>query len=274
MPSDGRPLGEQLLALGWKQGCLLPVTAPVVFVERVAGSPPRWEQRSRPIEGSLVLATQTCDLKKQVSEEPTVEFLRAFWTANPRITVPAGRNSVRHFLLRERRGERGTEGLVAEASNRVLVEKRSLLEFQPEGGCDSARCESRFRRWLGRRYDRPAVPDAIVAAVQKPVVDALRGTAEDAEVWSLLSGAQEVLFDTEQVTPPFKVTLLFVRAEPGSGMTPVSESDAEKLAAWFTGVLAGVGEAEVDKWEAADTSDISVRDYVTFIALPLDEYSL
>src|SRR6266568_4284282 len=150
MPNEDPSLGEQVIAAGWRQGCLLPASAPVLFVERVAGPPARWDGRRRDIDGSLVLASQTCDLKKHPSEEPVVELLRAFWTGNQRIVVPAGRNSVRHFLLRERQTEGEKEGLIAEAAKRVFVDKRSLLLFSPEQGCDPLR-EGRFRRWLARR---------------------------------------------------------------------------------------------------------------------------
>jgi hypothetical protein len=226
------------------------------------------------MDGALVVATQTCDLKRHVTEEPTVEFLRAFWTSNPRITVPAAKNSIRHFLLREQIIEGRSEGLVAEAAKRVFVDKKSLLLFAPEQGCSDAKREARFRKWLARRYDRPAVPDAIVLAVQKPVVEALRATAAEAEVWTMLRGVREVLFDTAETAAPFKVRLLFVREDGLTDTAPLSDADAEKLAAFLTGVIAAAGEAEVDEWDAADTSTISVRDYFTFIPLPLDEYSL
>ncbi len=274
MADEGPSLGEQLLAKGWKQGCLLSASAPVLSWERVPGPPPEWKERTRDMEGSLVLATQTCDLKKHPAEEPTVEFLRAFWTTKERITVPAGRNSVRYFLLCSRLVSGKSEGLVAEASKRLFVDKRSLLLFEPEQACGDARTEARFRRWLARRYDRPAVPDPVVLAVQKPVVEALRAAPAGAEVWTLLRGVREVLFDTAQAKAPFKVRLLFVREEGLTDVEPITDPDAERLAAWFREALAAGDDAELDEWDAAGTGDISVRDYFTFIALPLDEYSL
>jgi hypothetical protein len=246
----------------------------VRFSERVPGPPSEWVERHKNVDGALGLATQTCDLKKHLSEEPTVECLRAFWTAKPVILIPAGRNSVRHFLLRERVVGADRQGLIAEAASKVLVDKRSLLLFAPEAGCDSPERESRFRRWLGRRYDRPAIPDALVRAIQKPIVEALRSSSEDARVWALLRGVREVLFEANGSGPPFRAQFLFIREDGLTGVTPISDADAEELAGWLSGVLSRGGEAELDGWEPTDTDHLSVRDYLTFTPLPLDEYSL
>ncbi len=272
MPPENPRVGEQLVAAGWRQGCLLSASAPVLFVEGFLGPPVRWEERRRDTDGMLVLASQTCDVKRHPSEEPVVEFLRAFWTANQRIVVPAGRNSVRHFLLREREQEGERQGLIAEAARRVFVDKRSLLLFNPEPGVEPER-DRHFRRWLARRYDRPAIPDAVVNAIQKPVVEALRSAPVDARIWTLLRGFREVLFDTAERVSPFKVKLLFVRDDALVDGQPLTDADAEELAAWFSEAITAAGEAELDAWDAATTDDISVRDYLTFTPLPLDEYS-
>lgn len=272
MPPDNPRVGEQLVAAGWRQGSLLPANAPVLFVEGFLGPPVRWEERRRDLEGMLVLASQTCDVKRHPSEEPIVEFLRAFWTANQRIVVPAGKNSVRHFLLREREQNGERQGLIAEAARRVFVEKRSLLLFNPEPGVEPAR-ERHFRRWLARRYDRPAIADAIVSAIQKPVVEALRAAPVEARIWALLRGVREVLFDTAERAAPFKVNLLFVRDDALVDSQPLTEADAEELAAWFSEAIRAAGEAELDDWDAATSDQISIRDYLTFTPLPLDEYS-
>lgn len=274
MAAKGPSPGEQLVGAGWKQGALLPSTAPVLFHEWAPGTPPVWVERRRGVTGELVVASQTCDLKKDPGDEPLVECLRAFWTSNPKIVVPASKNAIRHFFLRERRLGEERQGLVAEAASRVFIEKRSLLNFTPEPGCADATVEARFRRWLGRRYDRPAVPDSLVRAAQKPVVDALRRLADDDRTWSLLEGVREVLYDSEQLAAPFKVKLVFLREDRLTDAAALGAADAEVLAAWFIGVIGAAREAEVDDWDIVDTQKISIRDYLTLIPMPLDEYSL
>jgi len=102
MASDGPSLGEELLAKGWKQGCLLPENAPVLFLERVPGPPPGWKRSERNTKGVLVLATQTCTLKN-AHDEPMVEFRRAFWTDKKSVIASAKPNSNRACILHSRR---------------------------------------------------------------------------------------------------------------------------------------------------------------------------
>jgi hypothetical protein len=268
-------LGEQLLAKGWRQGRLLPATPAMIHYEYTPGSPAAWTETRRDFTGGLVLATQTCDMKRLVTEEPTVEFVRAFWTKKDRIITAAKRNSVRQFLLRTRASGTETEGLVAEATTRVFVDKKSLLQFTPEQGCSDANNERQFQRWLARRYDRPALPDALVAAVQKPIVDALRAEPETSRIWTLLRGVSEVRYDANDDGPPYSVSLILIREEEdGPGEEPISEPDAEDVAAWFTARIAAAGEAKVTRWDVADLESISVAEYAATVPLPLDECSL
>jgi hypothetical protein len=267
----GEHVGQKLLARGWRQGCLLATKAPVLATEFLPGPPP--EARNRPRDtgkGHLVVATQTCDLGKKPTSEPEVECLRAFWTENQRIIADASANSVRHFLLRARAGE----GLVADASSRVLVTKESLLHFKPEQGCENGETERRFRTWLGRRFDRPAVPTAHVEAVQRPIVEALKMEEAEREALPLLRGVKEVLFAIGNDAVPYRVHLLFLAEEGLTDREPLTDANSEQLAAWFGEALAAAGLAELDQWELVGTGEISLRDYLAFTPLPLDEYSL
>lgn len=273
--AGGEGVGDELLARGWRQGSLLCTKAPVLANEFVAGPPVgRREKQRNAGEGFLVLATQTCDLKKKPASEPEIECLRAFWTRKQRIISGAQSNSVRHFLLRERTDSDGKQGLVADASARVLITKESLLHFAPEQGCADAETERRFRRWLGRRFDRPAIPNAHVEAVQRPLVEALKQVGEDDGVLRLLTGVKEVLFAVANEVTPFRVQLLFIAEEGLTEGGPLTPVESEHLAAWFGEAIAAAGLAELYEWELVSTQDLSLRDYLSYTPLPLDEYSL
>jgi hypothetical protein len=214
-------------------------------------------------------------LAKKPTTEPEIECLRAYWTDNERIITEARTNSVRHFLLRERVVDDRREGLIADACARVLVTKESLLHFTPEQGSADAGTERRFRAWLGRRFSRPAVPMAHVEAIQKPIVEALKLEEEgEGSVLRLLAGVNEVLFAVSNDAPPFRVHLLFLVEEGLTDTEPLADADSERLAAWFGEALAAAGLAELEEWELVDTGSISLRDYLAFTPLPLDEYSL
>jgi len=275
MPGGGEHAGQQLLARGWRQGSLLAARAPVLASEFAPGAPP--ERRDRPRnagDGFLVVASQTCDLARNPASDPEVECLRSFWTSKDRIIRPAAINSGRHFLLRERVGQAGKEGLIADATARVLVTKESLLQFTPEQGCANAQTERRFRDWLGRRFSRVAIPTAHVEAVQRPVVEALKLEDGEESICPLLRGVKEVLFAVANDTAPYLVHLLFLAEENLTDDDVLTPADSERLAAWFGEALAAAGQAELHEWELVDTGDISLRDYLAFTLLPLDEYSL
>ncbi len=275
MTGPGADVGEQLVARGWRQGVLLPAIMDILSHELVPGTAPSYQVRRRDSgDGALVVATQTCDLKKKASKEPEVECLRAFWTGNERIIRSAATNSVQHFLLREHMAGGERKGLIADASARVLVAKESLLHLIPEQGCADSDTERRFRRWLGRRYDRPAIPTSLVEAVQRPIVEALRANEGERAILQLLNGVREVLFAVGNDARPYRVHLLFMAEEGLTTSEPLTEADSERLAAWFGEALAAAGQAELHEWEMVDTGAVSLRDYLAFTPLPLDEYSL
>ncbi|WP_168165110.1 hypothetical protein [Anaeromyxobacter dehalogenans] len=244
--------------------------------EFAPGVPPQPRDRVRDAgDGVLVVASQTCDLARNPASDPEVECLRAFWTSKERIIRPAASNSGRHFLLRERVDPDGKkEGLIADATARVLVTKESLLQFAPDQGCANAQTERRFREWLGRRFSRIAIPTAHVEAIQRPIVEALKLEDGDESILPLLRGVKEVLFAVGNDAVPFQVHLLFLAEEGLTDDEALSAADSERLGAWFGEALAAAGEAELHDWELVDTGSLSLRDYLAFTPLPLDEYSL
>lgn len=236
------------------------------------GTEPVWEVRQEPgLPGELwVLVSQDCDISAKA--ESRVELLRGHWTTDKSTLHTARLNSIRGFLLGERQRGGKTEGLVVDATRRLLLEKTSLLELEParELGTLEPSKARRFRQWLAQRYDRPAIPDVIVNAVQKPLVKALEKLSEGDELWRYLADVEEVRFSVPGRTPPFEVTLLFMKA-PGAHLSPRGELE---LQGWFEEVLTKEGACRLSGAAFRDASTISLAAYLAMERLSLDKFSL
>ena len=130
-----------------------------------------------------------------------------------------------------------------------------------------------FRIWLSRRYDRPALEDDLVNAIQKPIVKAIGKLGSTHPLHTTLDGIGEVLFLIENETSPYEVALLFIRSER-SDMSRVNDEQAASLAGWISGVLNKEGNASLNDWRLLGTNEISFKDYMKAYKLPLDQYSL
>lgn len=277
MTSGAASLGEQLLGKGWRQGMVLEAPPATTLNKLRPGAPAAWETETVAHGGALVLATQTCDLVRDKAREPSVEFLRAFWTADKHVIAEARKNSVRHFLLRTEQRDGVLHGLVADASARMFVDKESLIQAAAAPGCDGPAVERRFQSWLARRYDRPAIANELVKAIHKPVVDGLRAERKtESRAWTLLEGIAEVRYALEEPGgPPYLVAVFFV-PEDGTKHAPITAADAEELGAWFISTigLGQGGDARVVRWDLWPLDEVSVADYLATTPLALDEFSL
>jgi hypothetical protein len=255
--------------MGWRQGSLLEAPPNNTVNKRSSGT---WQTETSTSDGSLVLATQTCDIVRDAAKEPAVEFLRAYWTDEKSKLSEARKNSNRLFLLRTEERAGVTWGLVADATTRMFVEKVSLLGERPQAGCHPDR-ERGFQRWLARRYDRPAVPDTLDRAVHQPVVNGLRDERRRASrVSSLLEGVAEVRYVVEHDGPPFEVAIFFV-PEDGTAHAAITDAEAEEVSAWFMTTIRQTGEARVVNWEVWPLDEVSVADYFASTPLSLYEFS-
>jgi hypothetical protein len=271
------PVGGQLLERGWRQGALLAgESLSHAWSRRKVprpGAEATWEiiaEPGKPGEG-WVVATQDCDIASK--DEPRLELLRAFWTPDRSLIRSARLNSARRFLLAERpRQGAKPEGLLADATVRTLVEKECLLHLSPASTPERLDPEGlrRFRQWLARRYDRPAIPNAWVDAIQKPLVQALRELKDDDLVWQCLQRVDEVRFSVAGEAPPLEVSLLFVRAA-GTQEDVLGEAD---VCGWVAEVLGARGEVRVAGAAFRGRSAISLQDYLNMERLSLDEFSL
>ncbi len=204
-----RSLGDMLVEVGWKQGSLFEASS-LYFQYNELASPnsgsltaPRAKKEKA---DKLVLITQTCDIKSKV--ESRVEALICkLHKGKQDFLANADGNSIRWFLIDPR-----TE-LVAYAAYRLQVEKAILQRLTPEPWPGDATRLQRFRDWLARRYDRPALPDKMVDHFQKPLEAVLKRFNEDQPDVGLTfnRAVREIrVRQPDSDNPPFRLRLLLM----------------------------------------------------------------
>ncbi len=248
-------VGSRLIAAGWRQGSLF--EAPSVRFQFNELESPDAELLTRPNAvkerfSKLVLITQTCDIRSE--NEARVEALICKVSANERLILHADGNAIRWFLI-----DRGT-GLVAYAAYRMLIDKRALLYLNPEPWPGNEARFDRFKRWLARRYDRPALPDPLVECFQRPLEITLgRFAEENPELARSLSEAVHE-FRVSMPSgedPPFDLRLLIlIRRE-------MSRDQADALEAAIEGVRRCLDPATVNLVGVIPATDeeVSIADY-------------
>src|SRR6266487_5780211 len=161
-----RSLGDELLAIGWQQGTLFSAPSACFLLNKLSGPEQTAQiiQHSRSIKSNekYILITQDCDIKAKTSDEPYVEALLCKPERKAFVDNIKG-NSTRWFVIDY------DTGLVAHAKYHTQYEKQVLTKLTPEQWQNGPNRLDEFVRWLARRYDRPAIPDALVEAFQKPL---------------------------------------------------------------------------------------------------------
>ena len=285
-------VGVELIKRGWHQGSLLEATSAqmswlalsdqqkISEEQSSSGSTTsleNWILRHEVLDANdaLIVASQTCDIQRSSQQEPYVEVIRGYWTSDRSVMHQAGKNSSRLFLIQRRFSSEGREeALIADAIIRIQIEKVALLLLTPKSSFkeNDRITPHKFSEWLARRYNRPAIPDAIVNAVQKPVVKAVDKLPTAHGFHRILDGIDEILFIPRNDNVPFQVDMVFIRDER-SDVPHVSDEDAAKLGDWIANVLQNNGEAELTNWEILSRKEISVYDYSNAYEFPLDYYT-
>jgi hypothetical protein len=278
-----------LIQQGWCQGSWLEAaSAPRLWLalrnhqeeqnpSRASVSQDVWilQQALLGAEDILIVASHTCDIQRSAGQEPYIEVIRGFWTSDRAIMHHAGKNSSRLFLIQRRSGrDEREEALIADATTHIQIEKAAFLAFAPQS-CFKENDRStprKFSEWLARRYDRPALPDAIVNAIQKPVVKGIDKLSASHSLHRILDGIDEILFIPVNENVPFQVDMVFIRDER-SDAPQVSDEDAARLGNWIAEVLQKGKEAELTHWEILSRKEINVYDYSNAFELPLDYYT-
>jgi hypothetical protein len=223
----------------------------------------------------LIVTSQTCDIQRSSKDEPYVEVIRGYWTSDRSIMHQAGKNSSRLFLMqRSLSRDSKEEALIADATVRIQIEKGSLLALTPRASFkeNDQITPRKFGEWLARRYNRPALPDAIVNAVQKPIVKAIDKLPTAHGLHSILDGIDEILFILHNNSIPFQIDMIFIRDERNIARY-VDDEDAALLGGWIANILQKGTEAELLHWEILSRKEISVYDYSNAYELPLDYFS-
>src|SRR6266487_2973860 len=276
---DAGNIGKELIRRGWSQGSLLKLSSAskmYLAVENPAQENIRWQVQEEPLSENdlFIIVSQPCDIQKSSVHEPYVEVMRVFSTIDRKIIHEASRNSVRYFLVKRSRPKNGLEeALIVESTIRLTLDKPSLLYLAPLSNIQDEVVLHLFRRWLTRRYDRPALDDNLVNAVQKPIVKAIEKLRSPHPLQVILDGVGEVLFLLLNNTPPYQVVLLFIQDER-SDVSKVNDEQAAELAGWISSVLNKGGNAKLSDWRILSTEQISLKAYTDAYKLPLDQYSL
>lgn len=263
-----RRVGLDLLARGCVQGAVFEIAiAPVRWRRSGTGGDP-WEAGVDPRRPeALVVASQDCDIAAPPTKEPAVEALAADWITDPGLIHQAEKgNSARSFLLHKASAGRA---LVADATRRIEIEKPSLLEieFRDVLAPDD---RDRFARWLGSRFDRPALPDVVVDHIAKPIIKGIEKLRKDGDLLvKALDQIEELRLAIPTGDPPWSLCFLARIDSPES----LKEVDKNELQGWFEETLtAALGDLglRVD-FKSAD--EISLTEYIATVRLALDHFS-
>ena len=193
----------------WYQGCLLEATSakmswlirsPEEIPGEAVGSTRAlgvWKVKEVFLNENdyLIIVSQTCDIYRSSLKEPYIEAIRAFKTSDKGIMKEA-MTSGRQFLLRRISVDGFEEALIADATVRLHIAKDDLLKLKPlvcfeDGDKITPRM---FSQWLAKRYDRQAIPDDIVDAVQKPIVNSIKKLSKMNDLHRIFHGIWQIRF--------------------------------------------------------------------------------
>ena len=270
-PSQGTgaaDVGPSLFQSGCRQGALIDAPAQTMWLTRV-GEDQGWSSTDDTVADALLIAvSQDCDIYASPKAEPRVEAMTARWTKdrNEIHTARKG-NSTRLFLLQES----DDKALVADARRRVQIDKNALRGMTFKPAFEDQRTRTRFARWVAGRYDRPAIANELVDAVQKPIVSAMNTLVSKNEtLLGILKRVAELRFSVGVGQAPWTLHLMGMIDEEDE----LSAEEEAELGGWLEEVLVVEGGPIKDIALAFRTeSNISLRDYLQTTHLQLDHFS-
>ncbi len=185
----------------WEQGSLLPADAGVAPLQWVHPDHPTSKaargfvtQARRqgelnepvPVRGlakpgdRLMVISQSCDIIKPPDQLPQVEVARVFSTTNVKVMAEAQDfGSARYYRVN---GTAEDTAWILDYGWRAQLDKGLLNAVTADNTLLDALADDQRKtlaRWLGRRYDRPAVPDEDYPVITEPVRNAWKRLLEE-----------------------------------------------------------------------------------------------
>jgi len=280
--NEVKPLGKRLVEMGWRMGVVVPpllrgVAGPLPEAGETTGEFYGKLQEGSPLHGftfgftgkpgtHLVICTQTCDIASD--NEPVVEAMLVQSVTNP-VAFARMRQSSRRFVLDADRG------LLAISQVKTFIDKRLLLDLEPQPGCKDQDTQRAFARWVGGRYARGAYPDAFVEGVRRPMFAKLveLRAAGDARMTSLDACRLRAFPPGDELAPPpYDVDLFFVMpddATEGTSRAAAIRADIASLAPILQGSLDPVVVSHFS-WDAQPLDEMSAADFLDTDDLPFE----
>lgn len=166
MPPGLSPVSRKIREAGWQQGSLLCRTDHATMLSAAVDTPPFGSEE--PV--CLIVINQICDLVANPDIEPHVELVCGRFVDRPDPIYRHGRNP-RRIHLALSCGGNTTRWIDISIHDRVRVRKEAFGEMRPDGDTILPDQDIHLlRRWIAKRYTRPAFPDAFnerLATVEK-----------------------------------------------------------------------------------------------------------
>lgn len=213
-----------------------------------------------------VLISQDCDIATLPDKEPEAECVlaRAIAAADP--SFVSGKNPrVLHIQL--------VDGSVLEIDlrHRRSVTKEKLLEAQPSTLALKSAGVRLLSKWLGKRYSRPAFPDAFNRRLDKQHQRLSKlSKSEAAHDISALFVSLDGSF-TEELPDgsPYRI-IVWIACPVDAYEDPKRRAAVEVLAAKFEETLKKCDGIEVSECEVRSHADITLADLDSFAKLDFD----
>ncbi|HEX8229806.1 MAG TPA: hypothetical protein VF826_10910 [Chloroflexia bacterium] len=164
---DEKTIGSNLWDHGWRQGSMFYASSACLawntFPADNSKASLTVEQRNLGDSELFIVATQDCDIVAPATKEPFIEAFHCTVELDQNQLGLLDRNSARWFVVQP------SSSIVANAMDRILFSKYALTKLKPIPWSSGHVRLQRYIGWLARRFDRPAIPDALVSVFQKPV---------------------------------------------------------------------------------------------------------
>ena len=208
-----------------------------------------------------IIVSQDCDIVASLNQEPYIEALICK-VEKPQFASAIDRNSARYFLVDP------SIGLVANARYRAHIAKAALATLAPRPWSSGTTRFDRFVRWLGRRYDRPALPTSLVESFQNPINRIMADFADDTPHLSTAFSrvVREIRVSQPSTDhPPFEVQMILLLEDD-----LLSEEEDQAIETAMSAIRNGLDPAQVHLdpiIRRATEDDLSIREY--FATRPL-----